>query len=345
MKNFKIADKDIGGSSTYIIAEIGQAHDGSLGSAFSYIDAVSKTGVDAVKFQTHIADAESTIHESFRVNVFPQDNTRYDYWKRMEFTNEQWHELAKFARDRGLEFLSTPFSIEAVNLLEDINVPAWKIGSGDITNIDLINAIAATRKPVLISSGMSSYKDLEVPVNILNKEKIPYCIFQCTTAYPCSPEDIGYNLISEIKDRFKCHVGLSDHSGTIFPSIASVALGAKIIEVHTVFSKLCFGPDTSSSLEVDELKKMVDGIRFVEKGINKVLNKDIVAKSKKETKNLFARSAFYCRNLKKGHVIEQSDIMMKKPGGGLLEKDTLFFTGKKLSKDVIKDDFVDFGDV
>lgn len=345
MNNFKIGNKEVGGSRTYIIAEIGQAHDGSLGSAYSYIDAVADTGVDAVKFQTHIADAESTVHETFRVNVFPQDKSRYEYWKRMEFTKKQWRDLANYARNKDLEFLSTPFSVEAVKLLEEIDIPAWKIGSGDITNIEMINEIVKTRKPVLISSGMSSFKDLEVPVNIFKKNNITFCIFQCTTSYPCAPEDIGYNLIKELQDRFNCNIGLSDHSGTIFPSIASVALGAKIVEVHAVFSKLSFGPDTSSSLEIPELKKMVEGIRFIERGINNTVDKDKVAESKLETRNLFGRSAFYSKNLDHGDIIKEGDIMMKKPGGGLQDEDLSFFYGKKLVKKISKDDFVKFGDV
>ena len=140
----------------FIIAEIGQAHDGSLGSAHAYIDAVAEAGVDAVKFQTHIAHAESSKHEQFRVKGFPQDKTRYDYWKRMEFTPEQWSDLLSHAKEKGLIFLSTPFSIEAVELLENLNVPAFKIGSGDIDNIDLIESVIKTQKPILLSSGMSS---------------------------------------------------------------------------------------------------------------------------------------------------------------------------------------------
>lgn len=179
-------------SPCFIIAEIGQAHDGSLGSAHAYIDAVAQAGVDAVKFQTHIAHAESTRHEQFRVKVFLQDKTRYDYWNRMEFTTQQWSDLAVHARQLGLEFLSTPFSNEAVGLLRDLDIPAFKIGSGDVNNFDLIDAIIETQKPILLSSGMSTYDELDKSVGRILAAGNELAVFQCTTSYPCKAEDVGY---------------------------------------------------------------------------------------------------------------------------------------------------------
>ncbi len=330
--------------SSYIIAEIGQAHDGSLGSAYAYIDAVAETGANAIKFQTHIASAESTRHEKFRVKVFPQDKTRYDYWKRMEFTAQEWKDLATYTRDKGLEFLSTPFSIEAVQLLEEIGVPAWKIGSGDISNFALIEAILKTQKPILLSSGMSSFEELDITIKMIEQAGVDYALFQCTTSYPCSAESIGYNVIVEMKQRYNCLVGLSDHSGTIFPSLAATTLGAKLIEVHAVFSKRCFGPDTQSSLTIEELKQLVEGIRFIEKGLANPVNKAEAAISRDDTKKLFARSAFYNTNLVKGSVLKLSDFSMKKPGGGLSFEQAKALVGKTINKSVAFDDFLEEGD-
>jgi N-acetylneuraminate synthase len=331
-------------SSCYIIAEIGQAHDGSLGSAYAYIDAVAETGVDAIKFQTHIASAESTKHEKFRVKVFPQDETRYDYWKRMEFTPQQWKDLATYTRQKGLEFLSTPFSIAAVNLLEEIGVPAWKIGSGDISNYALLEAIFKTRKPILLSSGMSSFEELDTTIEMITQAGVDYALFQCTTSYPCSAESIGYNVIDEMRERYNCLVGLSDHSGTIYPSLAAVTLGAKLIEVHAVFSKRCFGPDTLSSLTIEELQQLVDGVRFIEKGLASPVTKSEAAASRSDTKKLFARSAFYNANLPKGTVLQESHFSMKKPGGGLNYDQVNLLLGKTINKDRIFDDFIELGD-
>ena len=326
--------------SVYIIAEIGQAHDGSLGSAHAYIDAVAHAKVDAVKFQTHIAHAESTRHDRFRVKGFPQDNTRYDYWKRMEFTFQQWSDLAAHARDVGLEFLSTPFSKEAVELLQALDVPAFKIGSGDVSNFELVNEIIATQKPILLSSGMSSYDELDNTVGRITAAGNELSLFQCTTSYPCDAEDIGYNVLAELKQRYGCPVGLSDHSGTIFPSIAAVALGAKLIEVHSVFSKQSLGPDTKSSLDMTELKQLVDGVRFVEKGLANSIDKNKASEERKVTKELFSRSAFYTRDMKAGSVFSEDSFAVKKPGGGMDVSMANQLLGKTLKEDRCFDDFV-----
>jgi len=345
MKSIKIENRLFyDDSPCFIIAEIGQAHDGSLGSAHAYIDAVAHAGVDAVKFQTHIAHAESTRHEQFRVKVFPQDNTRYDYWKRMEFTFQQWSDLAAHARDLGLEFLSTPFSKEAVDLLQMLDVSAFKIGSGDVSNFDLLDEIIATQKPILLSSGMSSYDELDITVGRIKAAGNKLAVFQCTTSYPCDAKDIGYNVLKVFKDRFKCPVGLSDHSGTIFPSIAAVTLGAKLLEVHSVFSKQSFGPDTKSSLDMNELKQLVDGVRFVEKGLANIIDKNKASKERKATKELFSRSAFYTRDMKAGSVFSEDCFAMKKPGGGMNVSMANQLVGKTLKEDRCFDDFVSVED-
>lgn len=345
MKSIKFEDRLFSNDSRcLIIAEIGQAHDGSLGSAHAYIDAVAKAGVDAVKFQTHIADAESTRHEQFRVKVFPQDKTRYDYWKRMEFSSQQWSDLAAHARDLGLEFLSTPFSKEAVELLQNLDIPAFKIGSGDVSNFDLLDEIIATQKPILLSSGMSSYDELDASVSRIMATGNKLAIFQCTTSYPCDAEDIGYNVMTELRKRYSCPIGLSDHSGTIFPSLAAVALGANLLEVHSVFSKQCFGPDTKSSLDMSELKQLVDGVRFIEKGLNNKIDKNTASLARAKTKELFSRSAFYVKDIKVGEVFSKESFAMKKPGGGLDISMANKLIGKTLKENKCFDDFVSIED-
>ena len=342
--NFNINDHEINGKKSYIIAEIGQAHDGSLGTAHAYIDAVSKTGVNAIKFQTHIASEESTRHEKFRVKVFPQDETRYDYWKRMEFTPGQWQGLAEHAHFVGLDFLSTPFSTAAIKLLDNLNVPAFKVGSGDTNNIELLDELIKIGKPILLSSGMSDYDELDKVVSKIKLANVPFAIFQCTTSYPCSPEDIGYNVINELINKYNCPVGLSDHSGFIYPSLAAVTLGAKLVEVHTVFSKQSFGPDTKSSVTLSELKNLVDGIRFIEQGLEAKVDKGNAAKNRQDTKQLFSRSAFYTGELASGKVLERCDFAMKKPGGGLSYEEALALVGKTLNKNKFFDDFVEYRD-
>ncbi len=185
--------------------------------------------------------------------MFPQDATRFDYWRRMEFTSEQWAGLAQHARARGLIFLSTPFSLQAVELLERLQMEAWKIGSGDLGNLPMLERVARIGKPVLLSSGMSPWLELDEAVACIRGFRTPVALFQCTTSYPCPPDKLGLNVLGEMQRRYNCPVGLSDHSGTIYGPLAAVASGADLIEVHVVFSRECFGPDVTSSITTGEL--------------------------------------------------------------------------------------------
>lgn len=315
---------------TQIIAEIGQAHDGSLGILHSYIDAVSKTGVDTIKFQTHIAVAESSIYEKFRVPFSFEDENRFDYWKRMELTFEQWLEIKKHCEIVGLSFLSTPFSVAAVDLLEKVKVDWYKIGSGDTNNLLLVEKIARTQKKIILSSGMSDFLEIDQAVDIINKYGNEYAILQCTTAYPTPPTNIGLNVISEIKSRYGCKTGLSYHSGEIFSGIAAVALGADIVEVHTVFDKKMFGPDASSSLSIEELAELVIGIRTIESTIKNPVRKGHIGKYN-DIKKLFGRSLAINKDLDAEHVIAFDDLEVKKPSGfGICATEYSSVIGKKL---------------
>ena len=185
----------------YIIAEIAQAHEGSLGIAHSYIDALAGTGVHAVKFQTHIAHAESSIYEPFRVNFSYEDATRYDYWKRMEFTPEQWAGIKAHCQEKGLEFISSPFSCAAVDLLEQLGVNKYKIGSGEVNNLLMLEKIAHTNKDIILSSGMSSLSELDSTISFLKPFGNNLSVLQCTTAYPTAPGQWGLGMIPVMKER------------------------------------------------------------------------------------------------------------------------------------------------
>jgi len=204
MNAFKIGKTDVySGCRPLIVAEIGQNHDGSLGIAHSYIDAVARTGANAIKFQTHIAEAESSKNDQFRVNFSHVDKTRHDYWKRMEFTMEQWAGLHDHAVDKGLTFLSSPFSIEAAMLLDKIGCAAWKIGSGEINNSLLLNFIGKSRKPILLSSGMSSYDEIDKAVKQINGFGNPLVLLQCTSRYPTPLDKIGLNVMEYFCDKYE----------------------------------------------------------------------------------------------------------------------------------------------
>ena len=273
-----------------IIAEIAQAHDGSLGTAHAYIDAVAAAGAGAVKFQTHIAAAESTPAEPWRVKFSPQDATRYQYWERMQFTAEQWAGLKQHAVERGLEFLSSPFSVEAADLLERIGVRAWKLASGEFNNLPLLERILATRLPVLMSTGMSTLGEIDRLAARIREAGVALTVMQCTSAYPCGPADIGLNLIPFFRERYQCAVGLSDHSGTIYPGLAGAAIGLDALEVHVTFSRECFGPDVAASITTAELRELVKGIRYIETMRASPVVKDDMASRLDPMRRLFTRS-------------------------------------------------------
>ncbi len=329
----------------FTIAEIGQAHDGSLGMAHAYIDAVSKTGVDAIKFQTHIAEAESSVHEPFRIKFSEQDETRFDYWKRMEFKEEEWHGLKTHCDEVGIEFMSSPFSNAAVDLLEKIGLKRYKIGSGEVTNMLLLERISRTKKPVILSSGMSSFDELDNAVNFLRLKNIDISVLQCTTSYPTSPENFGLNVIGELKDRYGLKIGFSDHSGRIETCLAAAALGAEIFEFHVVFDRKMFGPDASSSLTMHEVTELVKGLKNIEIALKNPIDKNDVSKYL-ELKSIFEKSLAVNKDLKRGDKITFDDLEAKKPANmGISARDYQRIIGLKLARDMSAWEFLNNQDL
>jgi len=330
---------------TFILAEVGQAHDGSLGILHSYIDTLAQAGVDAVKFQMHIAEAESSEYEPFRVKFSYEDNSRYDYWKRMEFSLEQWHEIKKHCDVVGVEFVCSPFSNMAVDWLIDLNAQKYKIGSGEVGNFLMLEKIAKTGKEIILSSGMSSFNELDETINFLKKFDNKISILQCTTKYPTNSKDIGLNVIEELRNRYDLEVGLSDHSGVIYPSLAAVSLGAKILEFHAVFDKNMFGPDSNSSLTMSEITQLVEGVRFIEESLENKIDKSDTSKFK-NLKDIFEKSLAINKNMKSGEVITFDDLEAKKPSNkGIPAKIFSHVIGKKLKNNIKKWDFLKKGDV
>lgn len=330
---------------TLIIAEIAQAHDGSLGMAHAYIDAVAKTGCNAIKFQTHIAAAESSIHEPFRVKFSKQDDTRMAYWKRMEFTLEQWQEIKAHCDAVGLEFISSPFSNAAVDLLEKVGVKRYKVGSGEVNNFVLLEKIAQTGKPVIISSGMSALEELDKTIAFLKSRKVNYSILQCTTAYPTTAKQFGLNVITELKERYQVTIGFSDHSSSIEACIAATALGAEILEFHVVFNKEMFGPDAKASLTMHETSCLVKAVQNIsialQNPVNKSDNSDF-----KNLKAIFEKSLAVNKTLKAGDTICFSDLETKKPKGfGILASEYEKVIGKKLNRDMSQWEFLNEEDL
>ena len=263
----------------------------------------------------------------------------------MEFSLEQWQELKAHCEEVGVEFMASPFSNAAVDLLEKLNVKRYKIGSGETSNFLMLEKIAATGKPVILSSGMSSFEELDRTTDFLQKKKLNYSILQCTTAYPTRPENYGLNIIREMKDRYQVPVGYSDHSAKIETCIAATALGAEILEFHAVFSRKMFGPDAGSSLEIDEINQLVSAVKNIRRAQQHPIDKNDNS-AFGELKNIFEKSLAVNKPLKEGHIITFEDLEAKKPKGyGIDASEFHQVIGKKLKSGLQQWDFLNTKDL
>ncbi|HEY5153462.1 MAG TPA: N-acetylneuraminate synthase family protein [Acidimicrobiales bacterium] len=328
-----------------VIAEVAQSHDGSLGTAHAFIDAAAAAGAGAIKFQTHIAAAESTPAEPWRVRFSAQDETRYAYWQRMEFSEEQWAGLAAHAADAGVLFMSSAFSMEAVELLHRVGMGVWKVASGEVGNLELLDAMVATGGPVLLSSGMSPWTELDAAVARVRDAGVELAVLQCTSDYPTAPSQVGLNLLAELAGRYGVPVGLSDHSGTIYPGLAAVTLGAQVIEVHLALSRGQFGPDVAVSLTPDELRQLVDGVAYVSEALANPLDKDAEAARLAPMRDLFTRSLALRGPLAAGSVLTAADLVAKKPGTGISPTRRAELVGRRLVRDLPADHLVELADL
>ena len=328
-----------------VIAEIAQAHDGNVDAAHRLIDSAAVAGVHAVKFQTHLAAAESTLREPWRVRFSSRDNDRYSYWKRMEFTENQWRELKAHCDEVNVEFMSSPFSPQAIDLLLDIGVRLWKVASGEVSNHELLQRLSDTGLPVILSSGLSTLSELRIAVEIVGRQPRELAILQCATQYPTAPERVGLNVIEEIRREFDCVVGISDHTATIFASIAATALGARVFETHIRADDDHAGPDSSSSLTQNQLAQLVRGVAFVRAAVASPVDKHTLTSDQEQLKLIFGRSLVAARPLQAGHVLLREDIAYKKPGGGLRYEDLSDLQGRRLRRSLQADEALSRDDV
>ncbi len=296
-----------------IIAELGSVHDGSFGNACKLIEAAALAGADVVKFQTHIPEAE-TLENAPSPKYFSSES-RFDYFRRTGFTEVQWQELKNKCVNCGVKFLSSPFSLEAVDLLERVGVDLYKVPSGEVTNTPLLEKLALTGKPVLLSSGMSDFSELDTAVRILEKNN-HLVVMQCTSEYPCPPEKVGLNVIKELADRYGHATGFSDHTLGCAASFAAAALGTLVVEKHFTFSKLMYGSDAAHSMEPDEFTVFTKGLRDIWQMLDSPVDKNDI-QSFAEMKKIFQKSIVTAKPLNKGHVLIYEDMAFKKPGDGI----------------------------
>lgn len=323
-----------------IIAEIGSVHDGSFGNAKMLIEAAAAAGADVVKFQTHIAEAE-TLADAPAPSYFKAE-PRMEYFRRTSFTLEQWLELKAKAGETGVGFLSSPFSEAAVDLLEQVGVDAYKIPSGEVSNLPMLERVAATGKPTYLSSGMSNWAELDAAVNVL-KAGGPLVVMQCSSAYPCAPEQVGLNVIGEMAGRWDLPVGFSDHTLGPAAALAAVAVGAVAVEKHFTFSQLMYGSDAAHSMEPPEFKAMTGWIREVAAMRDHRVDKDDISPYV-HMKQIFEKSVVSARSLSRGVPLAQGDFNFKKPGDGIPAARWAELVGRVPLRDIPKDTKLTFGD-
>jgi N,N'-diacetyllegionaminate synthase len=326
--------------SVYIIAEVGLSHDGSVGIAHSYIDALATTGVDAIKFQMHDAEAESSIFEPFRTPFSYEDHNRQAYWKRTSFHLEQWQELQFHTLLRNMDFIASPFSVSAVEILKKLDLKTIKIGSAEITNYLLLQQFMDTDIKLILSSGMSNWRELDKAIDLLKQTKNKLSLLQCTSAYPTKPTDWGLNVMVAFQHRYQIPVGFSDHSGDIFACLAAASLGAECIEFHVTFDKRMFGPDAKSSLTISQVSQLVQGIRQIQSSLQNPVDKDNL-EAILPTKTIFEKSIAVNKDLPKNHIISLQDLESKKPANiGIHTCNFQSVIGRKLNKPLQKWSFI-----
>jgi N-acetylneuraminate synthase len=264
-----------------------------------------------------LADAETL--KNAPSPAYFKSESRYDYFKRTAFSISQWKSLKEYCYEKKIKFLSSAFSIEAVELLDSIGMEIFKIPSGEVTNLPYLEKIAQTGKEVLLSSGMSSWAELDEAVQTILKYNKRLTLFQCTSAYPCPYESVGLNVIGEMRSKYSLPVGLSDHTLTNYASYAAVVLGATVIEKHLTLSRFAYGSDAKHSLEPQEFQKLTEGIRAIEVMQSHPVNKDEL-KNFKEMKMIFEKSLVAAKDMPVGTVISEVMIGIKKPSGGLPPK-------------------------
>jgi N-acetylneuraminate synthase len=271
------------------------------------------------------------------VRFSKQDESRYDYWRRMEFTAAQWQSLAEHAGERGLLFLSSPFSVEAAEILRQVGVPMWKIASGQVSDAPLFDWLLDNGRPFLLSTGMSALSEIDAAVGRIRGRGLECTVLQCTSAYPTPPEKVGLNLIPFFRARYNCPVGLSDHSGTIYPGLAAATLGIAALEVHVTLSRDMFGPDVPASLTPAELRQLVEGVRYIETMQAHPVDKDALARDLQPVRDLFTKSVVARASLPAGTVLAAEHLAAKKPGTGIPAAHLSQLVGRKLRRAVQAD--------
>jgi N,N'-diacetyllegionaminate synthase len=323
-----------------IIAEIGSVHDGKIELALKLIKKAAQSGADIIKFQMHLPEFE-TFKNAPRPSYFMNED-RFDYFKRTSFTLNQWKKIKNFCESCNVEFMCSPFSVEAVNLLEKLKVKSYKVPSGELTNFHMLKRLNKTKKKILISTGMSNFKDINNALKHFNTNKV--VLLQCSSIYPCPLNEVGLNVLEEFKKRFKCEIGFSDHTKGFEASFSAAALGANIIEKHFTISRKMYGSDAKNSMEPKDFKfftSIIKNIWFIK---NNPVDKNNLKKYK-NTKVIFEKSIYAKKNIKKGTNVNINHLSFKKPNKFLRADKYNFLLNKKLLRNINQNEPILLSDV
>ncbi len=340
--NFNIGSRLIGpGFTPFVIVDAGINHEGGFDKAIQLVDAAINAEADCIKFQCHITEAE-LIPTDIRPGYISEESL-WDITRRIELTEDEDIRIKQYCEEKGIIFLSTPFSREAADRLQRMDVPAFKIGSGECNNIPLLEHIAQFGKPMILSTGMNDMRSVKRSVEAIQKYSCPLMLMHCTSMYPTPYEKVRLGAIKELQDAFDLPVGLSDHSDNIYTCLGAVSLGACVLEKHFTVSRGWPGPDISISIEPEELKELVKGAKAIFSAMGG--QKTILPEEQPVMDFAFA-SVVSVRDIKKGETLSSDNIWVRKPGTGEISADRFnSLLGKTAKEDISKYQQIKWADI
>jgi len=347
-RKIKIEDRYIGEREpVFTIAEAGVNHNGDIELAKKLVDIAVEAGADAIKFQTFKAEevvTKDAPKADYQVKNTKSNQSQYEMIKKLELSEDEFKKLYKYARKKGIIFLSTPFDFESADFLEELGIPAFKVSSTDLTNLPFLEYIAEKGRPIILSTGMGTLGEIEEAVNtIKNAGNDDIILLHCITSYPAKFDSLNLKAIQTLREAFKLSVGFSDHSLGVYAPIAAVSLGAVVIEKHFTLDKSLPGPDHKASLNPEELKEMIKGIRLIEKALGDGIKSPTT--EEEEIKKVARRSIIARVDIPKGAIITKDMITFKRPGTGLLPKYYSEIIGKRSRRNIRVDELIYWWDV
>lgn len=325
-------------SQAYIIAEIGVNHNGNINLAKDMVLAAKDSGADAVKFQTYSAEllvAPGTPKVKYQEETSLSGETHFEMLKKLELSRDDHLVLYEFCKANDINFLSTPYDVESAKFLKKLGVNFFKTASADIIDLPLHEYIASTKIPSIIASGMATMQEIENVIKIYqDKNNNDFIVLHCVSNYPCSDSSLNLKVIKDIKKKFNCSVGYSDHSIGHLAAVIAVSNGAKLVEKHFTINKSLPGPDHKASSSPKEFKELVKNIRRAEEILGNSVK--CMQKEEQEMSKVSRKSIFLSKNLKKDSVIEISNLSLMRPGDGILANEIKNICGMKLNKDLKK---------